>query len=53
MKYSDHLMFVGQEGERLSDEDLFKFLADIKRSSNQRRVKVINGEEKTSIFIKI
>uniref|UniRef100_A0A671L1Y1 Dedicator of cytokinesis 8 n=1 Tax=Sinocyclocheilus anshuiensis TaxID=1608454 RepID=A0A671L1Y1_9TELE len=30
-----------QEGERLSDEDLFKFLAEIKRSSNQRRVKII------------
>ncbi|XP_057213627.1 dedicator of cytokinesis protein 8 isoform X1 [Triplophysa rosa] len=35
--------FIKQEGERLSDEDLFKFLADIKRSSNQRRVKVIPG----------
>ncbi len=34
-----------QEGERLSDEDLFKFLADIKRSSSQRRVKIIPGEE--------
>uniref|UniRef100_A0A671PHY5 Dedicator of cytokinesis protein 8-like n=1 Tax=Sinocyclocheilus anshuiensis TaxID=1608454 RepID=A0A671PHY5_9TELE len=32
-----------QEGERLSDEDLFKFLADIKRSSGQRRVKIIPG----------
>uniref|UniRef100_A0A671PLG4 Dedicator of cytokinesis protein 8-like n=1 Tax=Sinocyclocheilus anshuiensis TaxID=1608454 RepID=A0A671PLG4_9TELE len=30
-------------GERLSDEDLFKFLADIKRSSGQRRVKIIPG----------
>uniref|UniRef100_A0A671PFR0 Dedicator of cytokinesis protein 8-like n=1 Tax=Sinocyclocheilus anshuiensis TaxID=1608454 RepID=A0A671PFR0_9TELE len=29
--------------ERLSDEDLFKFLADIKRSSGQRRVKIIPG----------
>uniref|UniRef100_A0A671L795 Dedicator of cytokinesis 8 n=1 Tax=Sinocyclocheilus anshuiensis TaxID=1608454 RepID=A0A671L795_9TELE len=29
--------FIKQEGERLSDEDLFKFLAEIKRSSNQRR----------------
>ncbi|XP_065103282.1 dedicator of cytokinesis protein 8 isoform X2 [Paramisgurnus dabryanus] len=35
--------FIKQEGERLSDEDLFKFLGDIKRSSNQRRVKVIPG----------
>uniref|UniRef100_A0A672S0Y0 Dedicator of cytokinesis 8 n=1 Tax=Sinocyclocheilus grahami TaxID=75366 RepID=A0A672S0Y0_SINGR len=32
---------IKQEGERLSDEDLFKFLADIKRSSGQRRVKII------------
>ncbi|XP_056628526.1 dedicator of cytokinesis protein 8 isoform X1 [Triplophysa dalaica] len=35
--------FFKQEGERLSDEDLFKFLGDIKRSSNQRRVKIIPG----------
>uniref|UniRef100_A0A673MP17 Dedicator of cytokinesis protein 8-like n=1 Tax=Sinocyclocheilus rhinocerous TaxID=307959 RepID=A0A673MP17_9TELE len=35
--------FIKQEGERLSDEDLFKFLADIKRSSGQRRVKIIPG----------
>ncbi|RXN18411.1 dedicator of cytokinesis 8 isoform X1 [Labeo rohita] len=35
--------FIKQEGERLSDEDLFKFLADIKRSSSQRRVKIIPG----------
>uniref|UniRef100_A0A8C2KJK9 Dedicator of cytokinesis 8 n=1 Tax=Cyprinus carpio TaxID=7962 RepID=A0A8C2KJK9_CYPCA len=34
---------IKQEGERLSDEDLFKFLADIKRSSGQRRVKIIPG----------
>lgn len=34
-----------QEGERLSDEDLFKFLSEIKRSSSQRRVKVIPGEQ--------
>lgn len=33
-----------QEGDRLSDEDLFKFLADYKRSSSlQRRVKSIPG----------
>ncbi|XP_058641512.1 dedicator of cytokinesis protein 8 isoform X1 [Onychostoma macrolepis] len=35
--------FIKQEGERLSDEDLFKFLGDIKRSSSQRRVKIIPG----------
>lgn len=34
-----------QEGERLSDEDLFKFLSDIKRTSTiQRRVKIIPGD---------
>uniref|UniRef100_A0A8C4LRK6 Dedicator of cytokinesis 8 n=1 Tax=Equus asinus asinus TaxID=83772 RepID=A0A8C4LRK6_EQUAS len=33
--------FFKQEGDRLSDEDLFKFLADYKRSSSlQRRVKL-------------
>ncbi|CAB1320056.1 unnamed protein product [Coregonus sp. 'balchen'] len=36
--------FCKQEGDRLSDEDLFKFLADIKRfSSLQRRIKTIPG----------
>ncbi|XP_036917609.1 dedicator of cytokinesis protein 8 isoform X1 [Sturnira hondurensis] len=36
--------FYKQEGDRLSDEDLFKFLADYKRSSSlQRRVKSIPG----------
>ncbi|XP_045436100.1 dedicator of cytokinesis protein 8 isoform X3 [Pipistrellus kuhlii] len=36
--------FFKQEGDRLSDEDLFKFLADYKRSSSlQRRVKSIPG----------
>uniref|UniRef100_A0A8C4GQK6 Dedicator of cytokinesis 8 n=1 Tax=Dicentrarchus labrax TaxID=13489 RepID=A0A8C4GQK6_DICLA len=36
-----------QEGERLSDEDLLKFLADIKKSSNpQRRIKTISGSIK-------
>ncbi|KAI4895857.1 hypothetical protein NFI96_021425 [Prochilodus magdalenae] len=36
--------FFKQEGERLSDEDLFKFLADSKRTSNiQRRSKTISG----------
>ncbi|KAJ8380780.1 hypothetical protein SKAU_G00015580 [Synaphobranchus kaupii] len=36
--------FCKQEGDRLSDEDLFKFLADIKRySSLQRRIKTITG----------
>uniref|UniRef100_A0A8C2KUG3 Dedicator of cytokinesis 8 n=1 Tax=Cyprinus carpio TaxID=7962 RepID=A0A8C2KUG3_CYPCA len=38
-----------QEGERLSDEDLFKFLADIKRSSGQRRVKIIPGYLKLEV----
>ncbi|XP_027889254.1 dedicator of cytokinesis protein 8 isoform X1 [Xiphophorus couchianus] len=33
-----------QEGDRLSDEDLLKFLADIKKSSTpQRRIKTIPG----------
>ncbi|ETE67870.1 Dedicator of cytokinesis protein 8, partial [Ophiophagus hannah] len=32
--------FFKQEGDRLSDEDLFKFLADYKRSSLQRRIKI-------------
>ncbi|KAG8512990.1 Dedicator of cytokinesis protein 8 [Galemys pyrenaicus] len=36
--------FFKQEGDRLSDEDVFKFLADYKRSSSlQRRVKSIPG----------
>ncbi|XP_004677678.1 PREDICTED: dedicator of cytokinesis protein 8 isoform X2 [Condylura cristata] len=35
--------FFKQEGDRLSDEDVFKFLADYKRSSSQRRVKTIPG----------
>ncbi|XP_071208635.1 dedicator of cytokinesis protein 8-like isoform X2 [Salvelinus alpinus] len=36
--------FCKQEGDRLSDEDLFKFLADIKKfSSLQRRIKTIPG----------
>lgn len=36
--------FFKQEGERLGDEDLFKFLADSKRTSNiQRRSKTISG----------
>ncbi|KAM6965427.1 LOW QUALITY PROTEIN: dedicator of cytokinesis protein 8 [Aplochiton taeniatus] len=36
--------FCKQEGDRLSDEDLFKFLADIKKfSSLQRRIKTISG----------
>uniref|UniRef100_A0A673G784 Dedicator of cytokinesis protein 8-like n=1 Tax=Sinocyclocheilus rhinocerous TaxID=307959 RepID=A0A673G784_9TELE len=41
--------FIKQEGERLSDEDLFKFLAEIKRSSNQRRVKIIPGYLKLEV----
>ncbi|XP_051950035.1 dedicator of cytokinesis protein 8 isoform X2 [Xyrauchen texanus] len=41
--------FIKQEGERLSDEDLFKFLADIKRSSSQRRVKIIPGYLKLEV----
>lgn len=40
-----------QEGERLSDEDLFKFLTDIKRSSSQRRVKLIPGEQMSQLFL--
>uniref|UniRef100_A0A2K5DFC2 Dedicator of cytokinesis 8 n=1 Tax=Aotus nancymaae TaxID=37293 RepID=A0A2K5DFC2_AOTNA len=40
--------FFKQEGDRLSDEDLFKFLADYKRSSSlQRRVKSIPANLKT------
>ncbi|XP_056319423.1 dedicator of cytokinesis protein 8 isoform X1 [Danio aesculapii] len=42
--------FIKQEGERLSDEDLFKFLADIKRSSSQRRVKIIPGYLKLEVL---
>ncbi|XP_077004454.1 dedicator of cytokinesis protein 8 isoform X3 [Tamandua tetradactyla] len=42
--------FFKQEGDRLSDEDLFKFLADYKRSSSlQRRVKSIPGLLKLEI----
>ncbi|XP_016147282.1 dedicator of cytokinesis protein 8-like [Sinocyclocheilus grahami] len=43
--------FIKQEGERLSDEDLFKFLAEIKRSSNQRRVKIIPGYLKLEVSL--
>ncbi|XP_066499452.1 dedicator of cytokinesis protein 8 isoform X2 [Hoplias malabaricus] len=42
--------FFKQEGERLSDEDLFKFLADNKRTSNiQRRSKTVSGSLKLEI----
>ncbi|XP_039614776.1 dedicator of cytokinesis protein 8 isoform X1 [Polypterus senegalus] len=41
--------FCKQEGDRLSDEDLFKNLADFKRTSLQRRVKVIPGTIKLDI----
>lgn len=35
---------VCQEGDRLSDEDLLKFLSEIKKTSNpQRRIKTISG----------
>uniref|UniRef100_A0A670ZX90 Dedicator of cytokinesis 8 n=1 Tax=Pseudonaja textilis TaxID=8673 RepID=A0A670ZX90_PSETE len=39
---NDHYLITCsfQEGDRLSDEDLFKFLADYKRSSLQRRIKI-------------
>lgn len=38
------LLFVCQEGDRLSDEDLLKFLSEIKKTSSpQRRVKTIPG----------
>ncbi|XP_059744916.1 dedicator of cytokinesis protein 8 isoform X4 [Bos taurus] len=44
--------FFKQEGDRLSDEDLFKFLADYKRSSSlQRRVKSIPGLLKLEISL--
>ncbi|XP_053911097.1 dedicator of cytokinesis protein 8 isoform X1 [Cuculus canorus] len=42
--------FFKQEGDRLSDEDLFKFLADFKRSSSlQRRIKTLPGTLKLDI----
>ncbi|NXD05348.1 DOCK8 protein, partial [Certhia familiaris] len=42
--------FFKQEGDRLSDEDLFKFLADFKRSSSlQRRIKTLPGTLKMEI----
>lgn len=35
---------LSQEGDRLSDEDLLKFLYDIKKTSTpQRRIKTIPG----------
>ncbi|KAF4802994.1 hypothetical protein TURU_019556 [Turdus rufiventris] len=41
---------AGKEGDRLSDEDLFKFLADFKRSSSlQRRIKTLPGMLKVEI----
>uniref|UniRef100_A0A8C3USL8 Dedicator of cytokinesis 8 n=1 Tax=Catharus ustulatus TaxID=91951 RepID=A0A8C3USL8_CATUS len=43
-----HIYFY--EGDRLSDEDLFKFLADFKRSSSlQRRIKTLPGMLKVEI----
>ncbi|XP_075453556.1 dedicator of cytokinesis protein 8 isoform X2 [Ascaphus truei] len=41
--------FFKQEGDRLSDEDLFKHLADYKRSSLQRRMKSIPGVLKLEV----
>ncbi|KAM8960557.1 dedicator of cytokinesis protein 8 [Pelodytes ibericus] len=41
--------FFKQEGDRLSDEDLFKHLADYKRSALQRRMKSISGVLKLEI----
>uniref|UniRef100_A0A803WDI0 Dedicator of cytokinesis 8 n=1 Tax=Ficedula albicollis TaxID=59894 RepID=A0A803WDI0_FICAL len=42
--------FFKQEGDRLSDEDLYKFLADFKRSSSlQRRIKTLPGTLKVEI----
>ncbi|XP_066567304.1 dedicator of cytokinesis protein 8 isoform X2 [Amia ocellicauda] len=42
--------FCKQEGDRLSDEDLFKFLADLKRSSSlQRRIKTMTGTIKLDL----
>ncbi|NWY46142.1 DOCK8 protein, partial [Sylvia atricapilla] len=42
--------FFKQEGDRLSDEDLLKFLADFKRSSSlQRRIKTLPGTLKMEI----
>ncbi|XP_062854998.1 dedicator of cytokinesis protein 8 [Trichomycterus rosablanca] len=42
--------FFKQEGERLSDEDLYKFLADLKRASTiQRRVKTMSGSLKLEV----
>lgn len=39
-----YFVFVCQEGDRLSDEDLLKFLAEIKKTSTpQRRIKTISG----------
>ena len=38
------LFFAFQEGDRLSDEDLLKFLSEIKKTSApQRRVKTLSG----------
>lgn len=37
-------LFLNQEGDRLSDEDLYKFLADMRRpSSVLRRLRPITG----------
>uniref|UniRef100_A0A8C7Z2K8 Dedicator of cytokinesis 8 n=1 Tax=Oryzias sinensis TaxID=183150 RepID=A0A8C7Z2K8_9TELE len=41
---------LGQEGDRLSDEDLLKFLSDIKKTSTpQRRIKTIPGVMKLDV----
>uniref|UniRef100_A0A4W4HBT8 Dedicator of cytokinesis 8 n=1 Tax=Electrophorus electricus TaxID=8005 RepID=A0A4W4HBT8_ELEEL len=46
--------FFKQEGERLSDEDLFKVLADLKRTSNiQRRVKTISVVPEGSVKLDV
>eukprot|EP00062_Callorhinchus_milii_P008194 gi/632950629/ref/XP_007890827.1/ PREDICTED: dedicator of cytokinesis protein 8 isoform X3 [Callorhinchus milii] len=42
--------FYKQEGEKLSDEDLLKFLAELKRSSaSLRRLRLISGQVKLEI----
>ena len=48
--YTQFYSFMIQEGDKLSDEDLYKYLIDIKRPSNVlKRVKCIPGTLKLDI----
>lgn len=43
------MLFKTQEGDKLRDDDLYKFLADLKRPSNQLKKKCLPGLLKLDI----